>query len=150
MTPNGGAADRFADPDTIRKILGYARTIAVVGLSPNPARPSHGVARYLQAHDLKVVPVNPNVDVVLGERSYPSLGAAPFDIDLVDVFRQPAAVPAIVDEAIRIGARGLWLQLGVIDVAAAERAAAAGLDVVMDRCLAVEHGRYYVEITGSA
>ena len=142
MTSNGAGMAQFADPDTIRKILGYARTIAVVGLSPNPARPSHGVARYLQAEGLAIVPVNPNATVVLGERSYPSLGDIPFEIDLVDVFRQPSAIPAIVDEAIRIAARGLWLQLGVIDVAAAERAAAAGLDVVMDRCLAVEHGRY--------
>ena len=135
-------ADRFADPDTIRKVLDYARVIVVVGLSPNPARPSHGVARYLQAQGLTIVPVNPNADVVLGERSYRSLGDIPFEVDLVDVFRRPGAVAGIVDKAIRVGVHGLWLQLGVIDVAAAERAAAAGLDVVMDRCLAVEHGRF--------
>ena len=142
MAFRNAAADRFADPETIRKVLGHARTIAVVGLSPNPARPSHGVARYLQVQGLKIVPVNPNADAVVGERSYRSLGDVPFELDLVDVFRQPAAVAEIVDEAIRIGASGLWLQLGVIDVTAAERAVAAGLDVVMDRCLAVEHGRY--------
>jgi predicted CoA-binding protein len=134
--------DRFADPETIRKVLGYARTVAVVGLAPNPARPSHGVARYLQSRGLRVVPVNPNASEVLGERSYPSLRDVPFSIDLVDVFRQSSAVAGIVDQAIQVRARGLWLQLGVIDVHAAERAAAAGLDVVMDRCLAVEHRRY--------
>ena len=134
--------DRFADPETIRKVLDYAQTIAIVGLSPNPARPSHGVARYLQSRGLRVVPVNPNAPEVLGERSYRSLADVPFSIDLVDVFRQSSAVAGIVDQAIQVQARGLWLQLGVIDVRAAERAAAAGLDVVMDRCLAVEHRRY--------
>ncbi len=85
-----GEADQFADPDTICKILGYARTIAVVGLSPSPARPSHGVACYLQAQGLTIVPVNPNADLVLGERSYRSVGNIPFDVDLVDVFRRPS------------------------------------------------------------
>ncbi len=143
--PNAGqpTVDRFGDPRTIRKIFGYARTIAVVGLSPNRLRPSFFVASYLQYRGFKIVPVNPTAPEILGQRSYPSLTEIPFKVDVVDVFRAPEAVPAIAEEAIRIGARALWLQFGVVAPDAAERAASAGLDVVMDRCIKIEHGRYY-------
>ena len=138
--------DRFADPRTIRKIFGYARTIAVVGLSANRLRPSFFVASYLRYRDFKVVPVNPREAEILGERSYPSLAEIPFKVDVVDVFRDPSVVPEIAEQAIQIGARALWLQFGVVAPEAAERAAGAGLDVVMDRCMKIEHGRYYGEM----
>jgi predicted CoA-binding protein len=137
---------RFQDPQIIRKIYGYARTIAVVGLSPNRLRPSFFVGQYLQYRGYRIVPVNPSAPEILGETSYPSLSAIPFPVDVVDVFRAPAAAPAIAEEAVKIGAKALWLQFGVVSPQAAEMAAAAGLDVVMDRCLKIEHGRYYGEM----
>ncbi len=125
---------------TIRKVLTEYRTWAVVGCSPSPMRDSHRIAALLQARGYRVIPVNPQVDEVLGERCYPSLEAVPASegVEVVDVFRRSDAAGAHVDEAIAIGARAVWLQLGVIDEAAAERARAAGLDVVMDRCPAIE------------
>jgi uncharacterized protein len=138
--------DRFADPRTIRKIFGYARTVAVVGLSPNRLRPSFFVAGYLQYRGFRIVPVNPTAEEILGEKSYPTLREIPFKVDVVDVFRAPDAVPDIADSAVEIGARGLWLQFGVIAPEAAAAAAAAGLDVVMDRCMKIEHGRYFGEM----
>lgn len=138
--------ERFADPRTIRKIFGYARTIAVVGLSPNRLRPSFFVGGYLRYRGFRVVPVNPTADEILGEKSYPTLRDLPFQVDVVDVFRAPDAVPAIADDAVAIGARALWLQFGVIAPEAAAGAAAAGLDVVMDRCMKIEHGRYFGEM----
>ena len=111
----------------------------MVGLSPNPARPSHGVAAYLQANGYRIVPVNPMIDEVLGERSYPDLEAVPFPVELIDVFRRSQEVPPVAEQAIRVGAVALWLQLGVIHHEAAARAAEHGLDVVMDRCTAIEH-----------
>ncbi len=146
MTAEISALDRLANPATIRKIFSYAHTIAVVGLSANRLRPSFFVASYLKHRDFKIVPVNPRETEVLGERCYPSLTDLPIQVDVVDVFRDPAAVPAIVDEAIQIGARAVWLQFGVVAPSAAERAAEAGLDVVMDRCMKIEHGRYYGEM----
>jgi hypothetical protein len=137
---------RFQDPATIRKIYGYARTIAVVGLSPNRLRPSFFVAQYLQYRGFRIVPVNPTADEILGERSYPCVTSIPFEVDVVDVFRDPAAAPAIADEAIAKGARALWLQFAIVSPEAAERAAAAGLDVVMDRCMKIEHGRFFGEM----
>ncbi|MBA2448072.1 MAG: CoA-binding protein [Chloroflexi bacterium] len=145
-TARQAVADRFADQATIRKIFSYAHTIAVVGLSANRLRPSFFVASYLQYRGFKIVPVNPGETEVLGERSYGSLRDIPFQVDVVDVFRAPEAVPEIAEEAIAIGARALWLQFGVIAPEAAERAAAAGVDVVMDRCMKIEHGRYYGEM----
>jgi predicted CoA-binding protein len=138
--------DRFADPRTIRKIFGYARTVAVVGLSPNRLRPSFFVAGYLQYRGFRIVPVNPTANEILGEKSYPTLRDIPFKVDVVDVFRAPDAVPDIADNAVEIGARALWLQFGVIAPVAAAGAAAAGLDVVMDRCMKIEHGRYFGEM----
>ncbi len=125
----------------IEQLLRAARIIAMVGLSPNPARPSFGVARHLQGYGYRVIPVNPTCETVLGEKAVPDLAAAKASlkpgeaIDIVDVFRQPLAVPAIVDDCIRLGLKALWLQLGVINEPAAERARAAGMFVVMDRCL---------------
>lgn len=129
--------------DALRDILGAARTIAVVGLSPRPTRPSHEVARYLQDAGYRVVPVNPGHATILGERSYPTLTAAAADhaIDVVDVFRRSEFVGPIVDEAIGVRPRPqlIWLQLGVVDEAARARAETAGIRCVMDRCLMVDH-----------
>ena len=127
----------IADPAD--KILRSARTIAVVGLSPNPRRPSYGVARYLQRAGYRIIPVNPNVSEVLGERSYATLSELPGPVDVVEVFRRSEFAGAIVDEAIAIGAAAVWLQDGVVDEAAAERARAAGLDFVMDDCMMRRH-----------
>jgi len=125
--------------DVVSKIFESARTIAVVGLSPDPHRPSHGVARYLQRVGYRIIPVNPHVDEVLGERAYPSLRDVTEPVDVVDVFRRSEFVGPVVDEAIAIKAAAVWLQDGVIDKAAAERARAAGLDVVMDDCMMRRH-----------
>jgi uncharacterized protein len=127
--------------DVADKILESARTIAVVGLSPDPRRPSHGVARYLQRAGYRIIPVNPNVDQVLGERAYPSLREVSDPVDVVEVFRRSEFVGPIVDDAIAMRARAVWLQDGVIDEEAAERARAAGLDVVMDDCMMRRHAQ---------
>ena len=129
------------DPETIRRIMDECRTIAVVGLSSQPERPSHGVAAYMQRAGYRVIPVNPNEREVLGERAYASLDDVPEKIDLVDIFRRPEAVGEAVDQAIAGGARAVWLQEGVIDHDAAQRAVDAGLLVVMDRCWLKEHLR---------
>jgi uncharacterized protein len=129
------------DSETLRQAMLGARNIAVVGLSDNPARPSHGVARYLQSQGYRIIPVNPNIREVLGERAYPDLISVPDAIDMVDIFRRSEHVAAVVDEAITKGVSTIWMQLGVIDEQAARRAEEAGITVVMDRCLAVEHRR---------
>lgn len=128
-------------PDELRALLRRARTIAVVGLSPKPIRPSHSVARYLQQAGYRIVPVNPGHDEILGEQSYPTLTAAARDhtIDVVDVFRRSELAGPVVDEAIPLHPQLIWLQQGVVDRAAQARAAAAGIPFVMDRCLAVDH-----------
>ncbi len=123
----------------IPELLKSARTIAVVGLSSNPVRPSNGVAAYLQRAGYRIIPVNPNETEVLGEKSYPRLEDVPEKVEIVDVFRRSEHVPEIVESAIRIGAKTVWMQEGVIHEAAAERARGAGLNVVMDRCLLKEH-----------
>ncbi len=128
-------------PELIRDILTSAKTIAVVGLSDNAAKPSHSVSAYLQAHGYRILPVNPSAETVLGEKSYASLADLPEKPDVVDVFRLPKFVPEIVDEVIRLGIKNLWLQLGVVDAEAAARAEAAGVRVVMDRCMLIEHRR---------
>ena len=136
------SADRPPDDvdDAVDWILDRCRVFAVVGASPRSHRASHGVMRTLQQHGYQTVPVNPRCDEVLGQRSWPDLAAVPDDIgiEVVDIFRRSDVAGAHVDEAIAIGARAVWMQLGVIDEAAAERARTAGLAVVMDRCPAIE------------
>jgi predicted CoA-binding protein len=132
----------YQDPRTIQRLLHTARTIAIVGLSADPLRPSNFVGFYLQRHGYRIVPVNPKEREILGEQSYPSLSAIPFPVDVVDVFRRPEAVPAIAEEAVTIGAKALWLQFGVISPEGARIAREGGLDVIMDKCMKVEHARY--------
>jgi len=135
---------RTMDPiDPIRHLLATSRTIAVVGLSDQPQRPSHGVAAYLQRQGYRIVPVNPNAvpGRILGETVYASLREIPFPVDLVDVFRRTEEVLPVAHDAVAIGARGFWQQIGVRNVQAAELARAAGLLSVMDRCSKVEHAR---------
>jgi len=135
---------RFATTPYDRlRILERYRRIAMVGLSSNPFRPSHFAAIYLLAEGYDVIPVNPREAVILGRTCYPSLSAIPGPIEVVDIFREPSAVPAIAEEAIASGAKVLWMQLGVIHEEAAERARAAGLEVVMDRCMKIEHARFF-------
>ncbi len=130
---------KINDPEVIDGILDWTKTIAVVGLSSDAARASHSVSRYMQSHGYRIIPVNPNETTVLGEKAYARLEDVPEEIDLVDIFRRSEEAGRHVDEAIRIGARGVWLQEGVIDQAAAQRALEAGLDVVMDLCILKEH-----------
>jgi predicted CoA-binding protein len=140
----------MSDIATLRRILGTCKTLAVVGLSPQWHRPSFFAAKYMQGHGYRVVPVNPTATEILGERSYPTVTAAAealahqgVKIDMVDCFRKPDDIPPIADEAIAIGARCLWMQIGVVNEAAAAKARAAGLDVVMDRCVKIEHARLF-------
>ena len=135
LLPQGAMAS--ADP--ILDILQHYKTIAVVGLSSNPMRPSHGVSEYLQSAGYRIIPVNPNEREVLGEKSCARLEDVPERIDIVDIFRRPEEVPPVVESAIRIGAKVVWMQLGIANEAAAQKAQAAGLTVVMDACLLVEH-----------
>ena len=128
-------------PETIRRILDECRTIAVVGLSSDPSRASNSVSGYMRRQGYRVIPVNPNETSVFGEKAYPDLSAVEEQIDLVDVFRRPDEAGKAVDEAIAVGAKAVWLQEGVIDSAAAQRAEDAGLMVVMDRCWLKEHIR---------
>ena len=125
---------KYQDPKVIKKILNEFRTIAVVGLSSSPMRPSNGVAAFMKKQGYKIIPVNPNESKVLGEKSYMNLSAVKEKIELVDVFRRSEEAGNVVDEAIAVGAKAVWLQEGVIDLEAARRAEAAGLLVVMDRC----------------
>ena len=127
--------------ETIKRVLDDCKTIAVVGLSSNPGRPSYGVASYMRGRGYKVIPVNPNETEVFGEKSYSTLADVPDKINLVDVFRRSSEAGSAVDQAIAVGAQAVWLQEGVIDEAAAKRAQDAGLLVVMDRCWLKEHAR---------
>ena len=133
--------NEFQDRRTIQKIVLNAHTVAIVGLSASELRASHFVGYYLQRHGYRVIPVNPNEQLVLGEQVYPSLLEVPERIDVVDVFRDPAAVPEIARDAVEVGASALWLQFGVINPEGARIAQEGGLAVVMDRCLKVEHAR---------
>lgn len=137
-------ATRFATTPAQRiEILRRYRRIAMVGLSANPYRPSHFAAIYMKAAGYEIFPVNPREKEVLGRKSYASLAEVPPPVEIVDIFREAAAVPGIVEEAIAVGARVVWMQLGVIHEEAADRARAAGLEVVMDRCVKIEHARFF-------
>ena len=129
----------LAQRDPISEILKHARNIAVVGLSSSPLRPSHGVAAYMQTQGYHIIPVNPNIEEALGEQAYPSLMKVPEKIDIVDIFRRSDAVAEVVDQAIALKVPAIWMQEGVIDEKAAAKARAAGIFVVMDRCILVEH-----------
>ena len=125
----------------LRRILARSRTLAVVGLSAQWYRPSYFAAKYMQDHGYRIVPVNPRYTEVLGQKCYPDLRSIPHPVDLVDCFRKAADIPPLAEDAIAIGAKVLWMQLGIVNEAAAQRAAAAGLDVVMNRCVKIEHAR---------
>ena len=134
--------ERYQDPLTIQRLLRSAHTIAIVGLSPNELRASNFVGLYLKRHGYRVIPVNPRETEILGEVSYPSLSDVPVPVDIVNVFSAPDALPAIAREAVAIHAGALWCQFGVINEEGARIAEEGGLQVVMDRCLKVEHARY--------
>ena len=133
---------RYQDPLTIQRVLHSAKTIAIVGLSGNELRASHFVGYYLKRHGYHVIPVNPRETEILGETSYASLLDVPGPVDIVNVFRAPDALPQIARDAVAIGAGTLWRQFGVINAEGAQIASDAGLTVIMDRCLKVEHARY--------
>ncbi len=140
MTDNDFDPNGYQNPAHIQQAL-QCSTIAVVGLSGNPARPSHDVASYMQAHGYTIVPVNPMESSILGEQSYPDLQSIPFKVDLVNVFRDSSAVPGIVDAVIELSLPILWLQLGVIHPQAIQRAERAGIICIVDRCIKIEHRR---------
>ena len=129
----------MAMPVAGENLLRNAKTIAVVGLSSRRSRPSYGVSEYMQSKGYRIIPVNPNETEILGEKVWASLDEIPEPVDIVDIFRRPEFVPEIVDAAIRIGAKGVWMQEGVVEEEAAGKARAAGLEVVMDRCILKEH-----------
>ena len=131
------------DINTLRRILHESRVLAVVGLSASWYRPSYFAAKYMMEHGYRVIPVNPQYGEVLGQKCYPSLRAIPEKVDLVDVFRKTGDVLPIAEDAIAIGARVLWQQIGVKNLEADEKARAAGLDSVMDRCVKIEHARLF-------
>ena len=137
-------AEEFeTDIPTLRRILAECRTIAVVGLSANWHRPSNFAAKYMQEHGYRVIPVNPSYDSILGEKCYGSLREIPEPVGIVDCFRRGEEIPAIAEEAIAIGAKVLWMQLGVTSEEARRKAEAAGLEVVEDHCVKIEHGRLF-------
>ncbi|MBV8710110.1 MAG: CoA-binding protein [Acidobacteriaceae bacterium] len=125
----------------LAKLLRETKTIAVVGLSSNPMRPSFGVSRFLQRQGYRIIPVNPNETEVLGERAYPSVKDVPEQVDIINIFRRPARVPEVIDDALGKGARCIWMQEGVVNHEAARKAEEAGMSVVMDRCILKEMAR---------
>lgn len=129
--------------ETIRHILSTSKTIASFGLSSNPAKPGYGIGQYLQNHGYEIIPVNPGADEILGVKAYPDLASIPKPVDVVQVFRPSADVPPVVDAAIQIGAKAVWMQAGIYNEEAAEAARGAGLLVVMDHCMREEHIRLY-------
>ena len=131
------------DSEKVRRILKTTRTIAVVGLSAQWHRPSFFAAKYLQEHGYRVIPVNPQYETILGEKCYKSLAEIPVKVDVVDCFRKSSEIPALADEAVKMGAKVLWMQLGVENAEARRKAEAAGLDVVENRCMKIEHGRFF-------
>ncbi|MCC6896782.1 MAG: CoA-binding protein [Anaerolineae bacterium] len=133
---------KYQDSGIIRKVLSTSKTIAIVGLSPKSERPSYFVGTYLKSEGYRIIPVNPMATEILGEKCYPDLLSIPEPVDMVDVFRKPEDCVEVAKQAIQIGAKTLWLQLRVVNIEAGELAATAGLNVVMDRCVKIEHGRY--------
>ena len=133
----------MSDIPTLRRVLGETRTLAVVGLSADWFRPSYFAAKYMQEHGYRIIPVNPRYQEILGEKCYPDLASIPEKVDLVDVFRKPADCADIARQAVSIGAKTLWLQIGVINDEARDIAHAAGLTVVMDRCVKIEYARLF-------
>ena len=133
---------RYQDPLTIQRVLNMAKTVAVVGLSPNELRASYFVGYYLKRHGYRVIPVNPREAEILGEKSFKSLADIPVKVDIVNVFRAPDALPDIAKDAVAIGATALWCQFGVINAEGARIAEAGGVTVIMDRCIKVEHARF--------
>ena len=133
---------RYQDPLTVQRVLYNAKTIAIVGLSPNELRASYFVGYYLKRHGYHVIPVNPREAEILGEKSYKSLLDVPVPVDIVNVFRAPDALPAIAEDAVKIRAGNLWCQFGVINEEGARIAESGGVSVIMDRCLKVEHARF--------
>ncbi len=127
--------------DEIRQLLESHRVIAIVGLSDKPERDSYRVAKYMKENGYRIIPVNPTQDEILGEKSYASLNDIPEAVDVVDIFRKPEAIPAVVDDAIAIGAKAVWMQLGLAHHVSAEKARQAGLQVVQSKCIKVEHAR---------
>ncbi|RJL30524.1 CoA-binding protein [Bailinhaonella thermotolerans] len=131
----------YADEAVIARVLRETHTWAIVGLGDNPTRAAYGVAAFLQRNGKRIVPVHPSAATVHGEPGYPSLDAIPFGVDVVDVFRRPSEAGAVADDAIRLGVKAVWFQLGVIDEKAAARVRSAGIDMIMDRCPAIEWPR---------
>jgi predicted CoA-binding protein len=127
------------DPNVLKQILLSVKTIAVVGLSSNPEKDSYGIAQYLKGQGYRIIPVNPTAEEILGEKSYPDLSSIPVKVDAVQVFRKPEDVPPVVDEAIKIGAKVVWMQEGISHEEAAQKARDAGLQVVMNACMRVAH-----------
>jgi predicted CoA-binding protein len=140
LTPDQRA--KYQDTRVIRSILGSAKVVAMVGLSTEPTKPSNMVASYLQDEGYRVIPVHPKAESILGEKAYRSLTEIPFSVDVVDIFRPANEVAGIVEEAIAIGAKAVWCQLRIVDFEAADTALAAGLSVVLDKCMKMEHGRF--------
>jgi len=133
----------FQNPAIIAKVLKNYRTIAVVGMSDKPDRPSYDVADYLKSNGYRIIPVNPRIAGALGEKAYPDLASIPEQIDIVDIFRRSEDVGPVVDEAIAKGAKAVWIQLGIVNEDAAQKAFDAGMEVVMDRCIKIEHRKIY-------
>lgn len=133
---------RFQNTRTIQRLLGGMRTVAIVGLSTEKTKASNMVAAYLQDEGFRVIPIHPKAEEILGEKVYRSLTEVPFAVDVVDIFRPAAEASGIVDAAIAAGAKAVWMQLRIIDLDAAARAADAGLDVIVDKCIKMEHGRF--------
>src|SRR5712691_12275536 len=143
LVPDGADFSTQPGADTILEVLKKYKAIAVVGLSSNPMRPSHGVTEYMQDAGYRIIPVNPNETEVLGEKSYPRLEDVPEKIEIVNVFRRAEEVPPVVESAIRVGAKVVWLQLGIESDAAAEKGRAAGLTVIEDACILIEHRKRF-------
>jgi len=133
----------MTDINTLRRILSDYKRVAIVGLSADWSRPSNFVGKYLLEHGFEVIPVNPKYDEILGQKCYPDLAQIPTPVDIVDLFQKPERIPPFVDSAIDIGAKVVWMQLGIVHEGAARKARAAGLEVVMDRCIKIEYARLF-------